>query len=53
MTTLRAVLVTPLSGPLARFGILGATALRLLATYAPALAARWTSVDLEVVDAHP
>jgi len=53
MTALRAVLVTPLSGPLARFGIPGASALRLWATHSPALAARWTSVDLEVVDAHP
>jgi len=53
MTALRAVLVTPLSGPLARFGSPGATALRLWATHAPALAAPWTSVDLEVVDAYP
>src|SRR5713101_7367420 len=53
MTGLRAVLVTPLSGPLARFGIPGASALRLWATHAPALVAPWTSVDFEVVDAHP
>ena len=53
MTALRAVLVTPLSGPLARFGSPGASALRLWATHAPALAAPWTSVDFEVVDAHP
>ncbi len=39
MTVLRAVLVTPLSGPLARFGPSGASALRLWATHAPALAA--------------
>jgi branched-chain amino acid transport system substrate-binding protein len=53
MTALRAVLVTPLSGPLARFGSAGATALRLWATHAPALGAPFTSIDLEVVDAHP
>src|SRR6266851_5598977 len=53
MTALRAVLVTPLSGPLARFGSPGASALRLWATHAPALAPPWTSVDFEVVDAHP
>src|SRR5712691_6337332 len=53
MTVLRAVLVTPLSGPLARFGSPGASALRLWATHAPALAAPWTSVDFEVVDAQP
>src|SRR5918992_1279198 len=53
MPALRAVLVTPLSGPLARFGAAGAAALRLWATRAPSLSAPWTSVDLEVVDAHP
>jgi hypothetical protein len=53
MPALRAVLVTPLSGPLARFGAAGAAALRLWATRAPGLAAPWTSVDLEVADAHP
>ncbi|MBA8823486.1 branched-chain amino acid transport system substrate-binding protein [Saccharopolyspora lacisalsi] len=45
----RAALVTPLSGPLARYGRATATALRLWAR-------RFTgteTVDLEVVDAHP
>jgi ABC-type branched-subunit amino acid transport system substrate-binding protein len=42
---LRAALVTPLSGPLARYGRSGATALRLWAARA--------GVDLEIVDAHP
>lgn len=41
----QAVLVTPLTGPLARFGRAGATALELWAREAPA--------TLEVVDAHP
>ncbi|WP_197515063.1 ABC transporter substrate-binding protein [Mycobacterium sp. 1245805.9] len=41
----RAVLVTPLSGPLARFGKAGASAL--------ALWAELSGVSLEVVDAHP
>jgi branched-chain amino acid transport system substrate-binding protein len=53
VTALRAVLVTPLSGPLGRFGVAGAAALRLWATRAPGLPAPWTGVDLEVVDAHP
>ena len=53
MPALRAVLVTPLSGPLARFGAAGAAALRLWATRAPGLGAPWTAVDLEAVDAHP
>src|ERR671913_410478 len=53
MPALRAVLVTPLPGPLAPFGAAGAAALRLWATRAPGLPAPWTSVDLEVVDAHP
>jgi ABC-type branched-subunit amino acid transport system substrate-binding protein len=42
---LRAALVTPLSGPLARYGQSGATALRLWAARANA--------DLEILDAHP
>ena len=53
MPTLRAVLVTPLSGPLARFGAAGAAALRLWATRASGLGAPWTAVGLEVVDARP
>jgi ABC-type branched-subunit amino acid transport system substrate-binding protein len=42
---LRAALVTPLSGPLARYGRSGATALRLWAAQA--------GVDLAIADAHP
>jgi len=41
----RAVLVTPLSGPLARFGNAGASALALWAEY--------SGVSLEVIDAYP
>ena len=41
----QAVLVTPLSGPLARFGRCGAAALQLWAGTA--------GVALEVIDAHP
>jgi len=41
----RAVLVTPLSGPLARFGNAGASALALWAEYC--------GVSLEVIDAYP
>nr|WP_220084575.1 ABC transporter substrate-binding protein [Mycolicibacterium vulneris] len=41
----RAVLVTPLSGPLARFGIAGASALALWADS--------SGVSLEVIDAYP
>jgi branched-chain amino acid transport system substrate-binding protein len=53
VTTLRATLVTPLTGPLARFGAAGAVALRLWATHASGLPGPWTAVDLEVFDAHP
>jgi len=53
MTTLRAALVTPLSGPLASFGIQGANALRVWATRAFGLAAPWTGVELELIDAYP
>ena len=53
MPPLRAMLVTPLSGPLARFGRAGAAALRLWATQAPGVPAPWTTVDLEGVDAYP
>lgn len=45
MTSLRAALVTPLSGPLAGYGTAGAVALRLWAEGA--------DVDLAVHDAHP
>lgn len=51
MRTLQAALVTPLSGPLARFGLAGAAALSLWAKRAPGLPAG--GVALEVVDAHP
>ena len=53
MTTLRAALVTPLSGPLAVFGRAGASALRLWAERAAQPRADFTQVDLELVDAHP
>jgi len=53
LTALRAALVTPLSGPLAPFGIQGATALRVWATSASGLPAPWTGVELELIDAHP
>lgn len=51
MGTVQAALVTPLSGPLARFGLAGAAALSLWAERAPGLPAG--GVALEVVDAHP
>lgn len=44
---LRAVLVTPLTGPLARYGEAGATALRLWAEWHGA------PIDLSIVDAYP
>jgi branched-chain amino acid transport system substrate-binding protein len=44
----RALLVTPLSGPLARYGRAGATALDLWARQA-----HWSQVQLEVLDAFP
>lgn len=53
MAQRRAVLVTPLSGPLARFGRAGASGLRLWATRSPGLLAPWSAVDLQVIDAHP
>lgn len=53
MTALRAALLTPLSGPLAPFGIQGANALRVWATRASGLAAPWTGVELELIDAYP
>jgi hypothetical protein len=47
-TVLRAALVTPLSGPLARYGRGGAAALELWAqtTHDPA-------IRLQIIDAHP
>ncbi len=50
---LRATLVTPLSGKLARIGRKSATALTLWAEQAAELPAPWTGVDLEVLDAEP
>ncbi len=50
---LRAVLVTPLSGPLARYGVDGADALALWAEEAAQLPVGWQVVELARVDAHP
>jgi branched-chain amino acid transport system substrate-binding protein len=50
---MRAALVTPLTGPLARFGRAGATALDVWARQAARLPAGWRGVTLEVHDAHP
>jgi branched-chain amino acid transport system substrate-binding protein len=50
---LRATLVTPLSGKLARFGRESATALTLWAEQAAELPAPWIGVDLESFDADP
>ncbi len=53
MSELRAVVVTPLSGPLAGFGRTTAMALGLWADHAAHLPAPWRRVRLEVEDAHP
>ncbi|MGH3087886.1 MAG: ABC transporter substrate-binding protein [Rubrobacteraceae bacterium] len=53
MPELRAVLVTPLSGPLARFGREGEAALSLWANHAADLPPEWTGVNLDVYDANP
>lgn len=53
MSVLRAILVTPRSGPLVRYGEPGAKALRLWAEAAADLPRPWRSVQLEVHDAHP
>jgi ABC-type branched-subunit amino acid transport system substrate-binding protein len=53
VTALRAALVTPLSGPLATYGLAGAAALSLWARQAAELPPRWTRVELDVFDAHP
>jgi hypothetical protein len=50
---LRAALVTPVTGPLARFGREGAAALSLWANHAADLPPPWTGVNLEVFDANP
>jgi branched-chain amino acid transport system substrate-binding protein len=52
VSELRALLVTPLSGPLARFGRAGAAALRLWAAEAADLPPPWRSVRLDLRDAH-
>ncbi len=52
MSELRALLVTPLSGPLARFGRAGAAALRLWAAEAADLPPPWRSVRLDLHDTH-
>jgi branched-chain amino acid transport system substrate-binding protein len=51
MTRLRAALVTPLTGSLARFGRESETALELWAERAARLPPPWTGVNLEVWDA--
>lgn len=53
MTELLALLVTPLSGPLARFGRAGASALRLWAAEAADLPPPWRGIRLDLHDAHP
>ena len=53
MSELRALLVTPLSGPLARFGRAGAAALRVWAAEAVDLPPPWRGVRLDLHDAHP
>ena len=53
MTELLALLVTPLSGPLAGFGGAGASALRLWAAEAADLPQPWRGVRVELHDAHP
>ena len=53
MSELRALLLTPLSGPLACFGRAGAAALRLWAAEAADLPPPWRSVRLDLHDTHP
>jgi hypothetical protein len=53
VSELRAHLVTPLSGPLARFGRAGAVALRLWAAEAADLPHLWRRVRLDLHDAYP
>jgi branched-chain amino acid transport system substrate-binding protein len=48
MTRLRAALVTPLSGPLAPFGLAPATGLTLWARHAARLPPPWAGVELDV-----
>ncbi len=53
MRALRAAVVTPLSGPLASYGRAGGAALAVWAGRAAELPARWTRVELDVLDAYP
>ncbi len=53
MADLKALLVTPLSGPLARFGHASEMALRLWAAHAATLPPAWGRIRLDVHDAHP
>jgi branched-chain amino acid transport system substrate-binding protein len=53
MSRLHAALVTPLTGPLARFGRESELGLRLWADHAAVLPPPWTGVDLDVLDAAP
>ncbi len=53
MAILRVALVTPLTGPLARYGRAGATAVDVWARQAARRPAGWRGVKLEVHDAHP
>src|SRR5437763_11271342 len=50
MTRLHAVLVTPLTGPLALYGRAAALGLSLWARYAANLPSPWTDVELDVRD---
>lgn len=53
MSELRALLVTPLTGPLARFGRATAAALQLWAAEAADLPGRFQRARLDLQDAHP
>jgi branched-chain amino acid transport system substrate-binding protein len=53
MSGLLALMVTPLSGPLQRFGSAAAGGLRVWAEHAAELPAPWRRVHLDVRDAHP
>ena len=53
MSGLLALMVTPLSGPLERFGSASASGLRVWAEHAAELPAPWRRVRLEFCDAHP
>jgi len=53
LSELHALLVTPLSGPLSRFGRAGAEALAIWAEAAAVLPPAWQRVQLTLCDAHP